>query len=82
MLDPGVDGVASLGGEPFEDRRDWPRARRCLAAGGDLGSTHLNDRGIDRGTRDRILDIDERLDACDPELAEDAGGHLLLADRE
>jgi hypothetical protein len=82
VLDPGVDRVAGLRREPFEDRGDWSWARWCLAAGGELGCAHLNDRGIDRGTRDRIFGIDERLDVCDPELPEDGGGELLLAERE
>ena len=82
ILDPRIDRVASLGGEPFEDRRDRPRARWRLGAGSDLGCAHLHERPINRGTRHRIFRIDERLDVCDPQLREDADCALLLAERK
>jgi len=44
VLDSGVDGVAGLGGEAFEDGRDWPWARCRAAAASELGGAALHDR--------------------------------------
>jgi len=82
VLDSGVDGGAGLGGEAFEDGRDWPWARCRAAAAGELGGAALDDRVINRRPGDWIGGIDERLGASDPEFAQDPGCEVLFAERD
>jgi hypothetical protein len=47
-----------------------------------LGRAPLTERLIKRGSHDWIFGIHERSDVSEPELRQDAGGRLLLAERE
>jgi hypothetical protein len=81
VLDPGLDGVASLASEAFEDGRDRPGARRFAALGVELGGAPLDDRVINRRPSDWIVAINERFGAADPEFGEDPGREFLFAER-
>jgi len=84
VIDSGVDGGAGLGGEAFEDGRHRPWPRWFNGAGGDLGGAPYEERVIQRRPyrRQPLVCIHERLGAADPELGEDPGRELVLAERD
>jgi hypothetical protein len=82
VLDSGVDGGAGLGAEAFEDGRHRPGARWFNAAAGAPGGAPVKERVIHWRPGDRIVGVDERLGAADPELGEDPGRELVLAERD